>query len=96
MTTEEASRILDFWEAAQTVVPVPNPWMQSASVCYEVAELRQTLLGLFGGERTDPKPEDFLPPTYKPYPKSIPEKHQISVEDELERLRARMGLKNVR
>jgi hypothetical protein len=64
MTREDATRILNFWEAFDRVIPMADPWMQTAEIC---TVLERIIAGLFSanGQRYEIRgKEQFMPPQW--------------------------------
>jgi hypothetical protein len=73
MTRPEARRILNFWEAVDSVWPLPDPWTQSAMVCSELSKVQALQWAEIGQKVPSESYEKFMPPRYKPAAKpSLP------------------------
>ena len=68
LTREESTRILDWWEAYERVNPLPDSWVQTATICRSIAELRASVMATVG---VTTKAEDiaswqsFMPERYR-------------------------------
>jgi hypothetical protein len=72
LTGEDAKRILDWWEAYDRVEPLPEPWLQTAVVCHELAKTQATIMASQGAKikETDIRTwQSFMPPRWRPPPK---------------------------
>lgn len=65
MTRPEARRILNFWEAVETVWPLPDPWAQTAMVCHQLSKGHALQMATVGQDYEVLPPEHFMPPRFK-------------------------------
>ncbi len=63
MTLPESTRILDFWQSVDVVDPIPDPWAQTAEICFQLERL---IAMKCGSEYKVKSKERFYPPQYKP------------------------------
>lgn len=69
LVRDDAKRILDWWEAFDRINPLPDPWVQTATSCFEMASIQRVLLAVNGVKTDDsevPSWQDWMPPRYKP------------------------------
>lgn len=66
MTTEDARRILNFWEVIDRLDPLPDPWRQTAMTCFQVEKMVAAQYASAGAKYEITKYEDFMPPQYSP------------------------------
>lgn len=84
LTTDDAKRILDWWEAFDRINPLPNEWMQTSLICHELARTQATVMASQGAKigKDDVRTwESFMPPRWRPppKPKEIPVDHEMEV-----------------
>lgn len=74
MTRPDARRILNFWEAVDSVWPLPDPWTQSAMLCSELSKGQSLQWSQLGQKVPAEGYESFMPQRYKPAKKisSVP------------------------
>lgn len=71
MIGEDATRILDFWEAIETVYPLPDTWAQTSLICHQLSKGQTVQMATKGQSwKTEPI-EAFMPATYKPVVKHV-------------------------
>lgn len=86
MCQEDAKRILDFWEVMDRVDPLPDPWLQTATICEQIEQLSCVQLATMGG--TAPEPERypaFMPPRWL-RPENLGKRPAQSREEQLKAL----------
>ncbi len=64
MTREDATRILNFWEAFDRVIPLPNSWMQTAEICVTLERLIASQFSTNGQKYEIRGIEQFMPPQW--------------------------------
>lgn len=75
LVTDDAKRILDWWEAFDRINPLPNAWMQTAMVCHELSRTQATVLASQGakiGSDDVREWQSYMPPRWRPPPKRKP------------------------
>lgn len=82
MTRPDARRILNFWEAVDTVWPLPDPWTQSAMICSELSKGQSLQWAELGQKVPSETFETFMPPRYKPADKPTPVVPTQSAEEQ--------------
>lgn len=86
MTSDEARRILNFWEALDRVDPLPDPWRESAMVCYQIEKVVAAQYASAGAKYEMTKYEDFMPPQYTRLEKKKVKKGKQGPEDQIKAL----------
>lgn len=67
LTTDDAGRILDWWEAYDRINPLPDSWVQTASLCERVERLGY-MVQAFAGAKVSHDDirswQSFMPPRF--------------------------------
>lgn len=67
---EDAGRILNFWEAIETVWPLPDTWQQTALVCHQLSRGLAVSAAVAGKTLEIEPPDSFMPARWKPRSKT--------------------------